>query len=391
MSVHRHVYTDGSVGYYVKHQGRTAARFHPKKYGGQRGAKEAADAHDLALRTGGRPDRGKVTVAEVAEVWWDREHDGWKQETRRTYAAQLDLRVLKRWGTTQVRMVTARGVEEWMDDLLAKGTGRATVRTALGVLSRVMERAITDGEIDVNPVRQVRWPSAQRDREPVMVAPLMVERARRVLIDQGRAMDATLLALLAYAGPRPESEALPLTWDRVKLGDGRIVFSQTKRKGPPIDRDTRILEPLADDLKAWRTRGGAVKATGPVFPGDWHDHHWDNWRDRVFRPAMLTAGWPADTTRKRTRRGVTTVVPFTSLRPRDLRASFVSLLVWSGMNPVEVAAQTGHSVETLLRVYAGVFRDFDPAGRRPAAEVIYEARAEAAGWMAAEQERKMGA
>lgn len=374
MSVHRHVYADGRVGYYVKHRDRTAARFDPKKYGGTREAERAARKHDLALLTGQNPDRGKALVASVADTWWEREHVAWTDETRQTYAGQLDRRVIPRWGDMEVRRVTPRAVEEWMDDLRRQGTGAPTVRTALAVLSGVMERAITDGEIDSNPVRAVRWPSSRRSREPVMIAPLMVERARLHLTAAGRHRDAALLSLLAYAGPRPESEALPLTWDRVKLGEGVVIFDQTKRKGPPVDRPVDLLAPLADDLRAWRQHGGAVKARGPVF-GEWTASRWDNWRDRVFRPALVAAGAPLDAERRRKQRdGTVETVKTTSWRPRDLRASFVSLLVYSGMNPVEIAAQTGHTVETLLRVYAGVFRDFDPANRRPADEVVTEAR-----------------
>jgi integrase len=374
VSVHKHTYQDGRVGYYVKHQGRTARRFDPRKYGGTREAERAARRHDLALHTGENPDRGKTTVAEVADVWWEREHAAWTGETRATYAAQLDNRILPRWGGMQVRMVTPRGVEEWMDDLKRKGTGAPTVRTALAVLSGVMERAITDGEIDANPVRAVRWPSGCRSRDPVMIAPATVELARAWLLQQGRHRDAALLSLLAYAGPRPESEALPLTWDRVKLGEGVVIFQQTKRKGDPVDRPVGLLGPLVDDLRAWRTHGGAVKARGLVF-GEWSPSGWDNWRTRVFRPAMVHAGAPLDAERRRRLRdGTVEVVKTTSWRPRDLRASFVSLLVFSGMNPVEIGAQTGHTVETLLRVYAGVFRGFDPAERRPAVEVVTAAR-----------------
>lgn len=391
MSVHRHEYADGRVGYYVKHQGRTAARFDPKKYGGSREAKRLADEHNLKLLTGQRPDAGKALVSEVADRWWERHVVNLSAETQATYATQYDNRVGPRWGQTQVRMVTPQAVEEWMDDLARRKVGAPTVRTCLAVLSGIMARAVTDGEIPANPVKAVTWPSSERQRDPVMVAPVFVERARLQLLEDDRVMDATLLCLLAYAGPRPESEALPLTWDRVQLGRGEIVFSQTKRKGDPVDRAVTIHKPLADDLQRWRKHGGAVKAKGPVFPHRWEGHGWDNWRDRVFRPAMIAAGWPADTERKRTRRGKTEVVKSTSLRPRDLRASFVSLLVYSGMNPVEVAAQTGHSVEVMQRLYAGVFRGFDPAKRRPAAEVIAEARAEAAGWMVTERERRMGA
>ncbi len=41
---------------------------------------------------------------------------------------------------------------------------------------------------------------------------------------------------------------------------------------------------------------------------------------------------------------------------------------------LEVAAQLGHKPSTCLDVYRRLFEEFDPARRRPAVEVIEEAR-----------------
>jgi hypothetical protein len=61
-----------------------------------------------------------------------------------------------------------------------------------------------------------------------------------------RELDATLVSVLAYAGPRPESEALPLTFDQI--GRRTITFRATK-SGAVVERETRLLEPLARDLR----------------------------------------------------------------------------------------------------------------------------------------------
>ena len=84
---------------------------------------------------------------------------------------------------------------------------------------------------------------------------------------------------------------------------------------------------------------------------------WDNWRDRIFQPAAVDVGLPASTI------------------PRDLRGSFASLLIFEGLNVLEVAPELGHSPTTCLNVYGRLFREFDPAQRRPAEDVIREARA----------------
>jgi hypothetical protein len=97
---------------------------------------------------------------------------------------------------------------------------------------------------------------------------------------------ATLLSLLAYAGPRPESEALPLRWEAIRKRT--ILFRATKR-GVAHERATRLLAPLAADLDKWRKASGSPPDSGVVIPNrtkePWADYDWDNWRERTFRPA----------------------------------------------------------------------------------------------------------
>lgn len=75
-------------------------------------------------------------------------------------------------------------------------------------------------------------PKQARTREPQPVSPYYVELIRRHMLDPtsrrdkrgrrharrpelDRHRDATLVSVLAYSGPRPESEALPLKWWQV--------------------------------------------------------------------------------------------------------------------------------------------------------------------------------
>ena len=65
---------------------------------------------------------------------------------------------------------------------------------------------------------------------------------------------------------------------------------------------------------------------------------WDNWRERIFRPAAIAVGLPDDTI------------------PRDLRGSFASLLIF---DVLEVAPQLGHKPSTCLDIYGRLFEEFD--------------------------------
>jgi hypothetical protein len=60
--------------------------------------------------------------------------------------------------------------------------------------------------------------------------------------------------------------------------------------------------------------------------------------------------------------------------PRDLRGSFASRLIFEGLNVLEVAPELGHKPSTCLDIYGRLFEEFDPAHRRPAVEVMRDAR-----------------
>jgi hypothetical protein len=152
--------------------------------------------------------------------------------------------------------------------------------------------------------------------------------------------------------PRPESEALPLRW--WQIGERTINYRATKG-GRVKPRHTKLLAPLSRDLAEFRIRCGRPAEDELVF-GTWSGDDWDNWRERIFQPAAQHVGLTADTI------------------PRDLRGSFASLLIFEGLNVLEVAAQLGHKPSTCLYIYGRLFEEFDPARRRPAVEVIEEAR-----------------
>ena len=82
---------------------------------------------------------------------------------------------------------------------------------------------------------------------------------------------------------------------------------------------------------------------------------WKRWRRRIFQPASRRIG-------------------LEDVRPYDLRASFVSLLVAEGRTVLDVAMQAGHGAETCLRHYARLFAEQDWDQRDSAEEQIEDAR-----------------
>ena len=146
--------------------------------------------------------------------------------------------------------------------------------------------------------------------------------------------DALLLSVLAYAGLRP-GEALALTWgdvrERTLCIDKALSLGEERETKTRRDRRVRLLEPLADDLRAARVGLSRIPRSSerifqrPSDGGDWTDACYRNWRARTFKDAVRRAGLPNFT------------------RPYDLRHAFCSLLLAEGAS----SSRLRHRQDTL--------------------------------------------
>lgn len=87
----------------------------------------------------------------------------------------------------------------------------------------------------------------------------------------------------------------------------------------------------------------------------WNEDDWRNWRKRRFADAAEAAKVEIG-------------------RPYDLRHSAASLWLQEGVSAVQVAAWIGNRPSMTTDTYAHVIAEFDPADRKPAADVITAAR-----------------
>jgi integrase len=254
----------------------------------------------------------------VGEWWPNYAERRLALSTQESHSTDLDLRILPRLGDLALTRIRPAVVERFVADLERAGTGRATIVSTLAVLQGVMKRAVRDCKLPGNPVKQIDKPSQQCERAPVLVTVEQVEAMRLSCLGRDDLRSATLISLLAYAGPRPESEALPLRRSAVRR---RTILFRASKRSVPHERATRLLAPLAGDLRTWRQACGRPPDDTPVIPsgrgGPWADYDWDNWRSRTFRAAAKAAGLRADPSDGARR-----------ARPRDLRSSFATLLIY---------------------------------------------------------------
>lgn len=232
------------------------------------------------------------------------------------------------------------------------------------MLQGILQRAVEWGRIPTNAVKATRKPPKPHKPAVQAIPPSLVEVMRAGMLADGRLRDATLLVVLAYAGPRPQ-EALALEWRHVRkrtllveraVSDGQLKTLKNRRQPRAVD----LLGPLREDLEAWRLGCPTSAPAAPLFPSRagsfWRGTDWRNWRKRAYRPAAEAVG-------------------IDGARPYVLRHAFASLLIHEGrMSVVDIAAQLGHSPTVCLDTYAHVIAEQRGGERVGAEEQIRLAR-----------------
>jgi integrase len=301
-------------------------------------------------------DAGRETLDDfVIGVWAPTYAVTLAPKTRQHYANLYDHHVAPELGAIGLRELRADRIARWQADRLAAGGGAVAVRHALDMLGSILQRAVEAELIAVNPVRLVRRARRPRREEVRPLAPVTIERMRAAASRR----DATLFSVLGYAGLRP-SEALALTWRDVR--EKTILVQRALSLGEEEDtktqhhRTVRLLEPVREDLLAWRAQ---APDNALVFPahhgGAWSLAAYQSWRRRAFRRATAAANAPDAT-------------------PYTLRHSFASLLLHEGRSVIYVARQLGHDARLTLTRYGHVIDELENQPRVAAEDLIRAAR-----------------
>jgi integrase len=351
MAIQRRQRKDGPVYRVLWRDERRALR--SRTFSRKRDAEAWEAKVKLAKRQGelAALDAGQQTLKAFIDEWWRLYAEpNLAPKTLDLYARFRDRLIVPKLGHLQLRRLTPERIQSFRLELEKEGVGRETIRKTLAMLQGVLERGVEWGRIASNPARFVRKPPQGRTRTISPLSPVAVERLRREMLRREWKRDAALVSVLAYAGLRP-SEALALRWRDIGLKTIRVDKSlslgtegDTKTRRA---RNVQLLAPLAEDLKEWRRAAGKPPENSLVFPtregAPWADHDFRNWRKRRYTVAANAVG--------------------VSGRPYDLRHSMASLLLAEQRNPVEVAAQMGHTLQTLFNTYSHVIEDL--RGRRP--------------------------
>ena len=310
--------------------------------------KDAAQAHlehvGVAQRSGTYvpPDRGRITVAEMADRWLaEQVHQrATSLDVARRRLTNTILPTLGGYAVADVdRGVVQHAVTAWARDLAP-----TTVRVAYVYLAGVFSLAVEERRIVATPCRRINLPPVER--EPVI--PLTVAQVQE-LVDRLWTPYRRMAVLAAATGMR-SGELRGLTWDRITVAaDGASAQVRVDRQlvggsaaapvwGPlkttSSKRVVSIGKATVDDLGepgeglvVRGARGGAVN----------RERASEAWR-HAARPMGLgvRSGW------------------------HELRHFHASLLIAQGLSPVAVAHRLGHKDATeTLRTYGHLWPDDD--------------------------------
>lgn len=316
-----------------------------------------ADA-STALRKGTMRAPSQTTVREAAHAWIagatdgsirTRSGDAYKPSALRGYEQALRTRILPELGAAKLSEIGRADVQDFADRLLALGLDPSTIRNALMPLRAIYRRALSRGEVAVNPTTGLELP-AVRGRRDRIASPEEAAALVRALPEEERALWATAL----YAGLR-RGELMALAWEHVDLPAGviRVERSFDPRAGvyvaPKSRAGTRkvpIASVLREYLIAHRLRSG--RAEGLVF-GRSATSPFDSWQvkgraDKAWRVAGLAP-----------------------IGLHESRHTFASLMIAAGVNPTALATYMGHaSVTITLDRYGHLM----PGNEEQAAELL---------------------
>lgn len=399
MSVHRVKDAAGKVVSYRVKWRDYAGTAHSKNF--PKGSKTDADALDAAIR---------VAKAKGEEMPTDAQPHSkigvtlgaWGVEYRKRVLAsgQVSQRVLEDraplWnryvldrdghgfgiGHLPMRAIDKPRIMQFRDELVAANVAPHSIKATLKMLGSMFSEAIEAKLVLSNPVNGVKYklPSKAglKPFPPEALEWLYTTLASRT---QNRSKllalrDATLVAVIGYAGLRP-SEALHLRWYDIEetriavrgsLVDGKETGGKTGDRRVPLRAS---LKTVLQDYRSALDKVGKVGEGDLLFPMQgnktFSDTAYNNWHKRNFDEALSQV--VADHKQ---------FVPLAGNTVYRLRGSAASLWIMEGKPLSTVAKWMGHSVPTLLKHYTASIEHLEDHGTVDGDNLIAEARAKVA-------------
>ena len=325
-----------------------------------KGDAEKAFARALTEQSRGTwvsPDASKVTLATYSAHWLEsrltKNGAPLRPRVRELYEGQLRLHILARLGDLPLGQLRTATVRSWYTTMVKSGPGASTTAKCYRLLRAILNTAVDDGLLAVNPCT-IRGAGAEQAGERLIPTIPQVFELAAAVEPRYRA----LVLLAAFAGLR-RGELFGLTRAHVDLAQATVSVEVQRQQlsngahiiGPPksdagrrtVSIPAEGLEPLAEHLDRWTAADTdswvfTGPKGGPLRDGVWHQE-WVRAREQVG---------------------------LRDLHFHDLRHVAATLTAATGAGVKEIMHRLGHSsAEAALR-----YQHATPARDRTIAEAI---------------------
>lgn len=308
----------------------------------------AAQRTDIARGTWRGEPTGTATLRDYAVSWLKHRTD-LKPRTAALYAGLLDRHILPELGDAQLRAITPADVRQWHAELGTR-TGDTARAQSYRLLRTLLEQAVRDGQIQVNPC-QLRGGGTVQHAERVAPTLPQIHALADALPGRYRVM-----ALVAAYGGLRYGELTALTRADVTIPD----------EGLPSVRITRTLHRLQGEWKVGTPKSAAGTRTvtlpgslGPELAAHMERYCKPGPDALVFGTAsglpVSSANFGKSWRRARDR------VKLPDVHFHDLRHAAATLAVQHGATLKDTMARLGHASPRAALIYQHAASDRDAA------------------------------
>lgn len=282
----------------------------------------------------------KITVSEFIAHWLDTMEHKVRPSTFASYKWYSGKHFTPNLGTLQLGSLTAEMLTRLYARLSRDGLSPKTIRNLHGVISRALRDAVAWKYIPRNVAAEVTLPK----RETPELQAWSPEELRAFLDHVRDDWLYPLWHLAVFTGMR-RGELIGLRWADLDLDAGRLTIRKAKTSA---GNRTIALDPTTVEALREHPRYGA------------HVFMWPEGREidpnlitKWFRKHMKAAGLPP-------------------IRLHDLRASYITAAIETGVPPQVIAARVGHANTSItMNIYARVIGGADEdAATRVAAAIL---------------------
>lgn len=336
-SIHKRT-RNGTTTYRVMYRdpnGRQRSRSFPTKALAQRFA--TVNGADIVRGDWTDPALAGRTFGSYAEAWLKLKRSQVKPKTVDNYAADLRAYVYPAIGATPVGRITPEVVDTLLADLREQGLSDTKVRnTLIKIVRPVLNHAVRDGAIKVNPTATVTLSKPRRTKEMHKLTAGQVA----ALVDELDEPYATMVLFTAYTGLR-WGEVAGLRLRRMDLLAGKVQVAEVLTdyhglafdvpKTPGSERSVSLPRFLTERMRDHVARRGL----GPD--------------DLVFTTPRGKPLRNANFMQKKFIPAVHRALPdhLHGFRFHGLRHTCVALLIEQGAHPLEISKRLGHSSITV--------------------------------------------